>query len=119
MSNEKPYPKNAPGDFTVNDGECIQCCAPEAEAPDLMDNDGTSCYFKRQPSTPEELERAINAVHVSCIAAVRYCGKDARIIARLEELEEESRRRVEEGCIKAREESQRLIAELKQRHGLM
>src|SRR6478672_10438463 len=36
MNNEMPYPKNAPGDFVVNDFECIQCCAPEHEAPDLM-----------------------------------------------------------------------------------
>ena len=47
--NTKPYHKNVPGPFIVNDGECIACCAPEAEAPDLMafDEEGHSCYFKK------------------------------------------------------------------------
>jgi hypothetical protein len=118
MEEIKPYPKNVAGDFIVNDGQCIQCCAPEAEAPDLMGNDGTSCYFKKQPSSPEELERALMATQVSCTGAVRYCGKDPMVLRRLAELEEESRRLAEESRIKAQEESQRRIAKLKQNHGL-
>ena len=52
MSNE-PYPKNVPGDFVVNDCECISCGAPEAEAPDLITHDDKSCYLKEAPSTPK------------------------------------------------------------------
>ena len=120
LDNSKSYPKNVTGPFIVNDGECIACCAPEHEAPDLMafDEKGRSCFFKKQPSTPEELERAINAVHVSCTGAVRYCGNDPKILARLAELEEESRKRAEENRFKAAEEGRTLIEELKQKHGL-
>jgi hypothetical protein len=94
MQSPEAYPKNAPGDFIVNDFECIQCCAPEAEAPTLMDNDGTSCYFKKQPETPEEIEQALNAVHVCCIGAVRYCGSNQQIIERLNELEKKTQMRI-------------------------
>ncbi|HYX53479.1 MAG TPA: hypothetical protein VE783_08500, partial [Candidatus Limnocylindrales bacterium] len=31
-----PHPKNAPGDFYVQYGECTACGAPEPVAPDLI-----------------------------------------------------------------------------------
>jgi hypothetical protein len=79
---------NAPGDFYVEDGMCIACTAPEREAPDLMAHQsvgavGYHCYFRRQPETPAELERAIRAVEVGCCGAVRYGGPDPEIIRRL------------------------------------
>jgi len=79
---------NAPGDFYVEDGMCIACEAPEHEAPDLMghysdDSVCYHCYFKRQPETPEELDRAIRAVEVGCCGAVRYGDRDPGIIRRL------------------------------------
>jgi hypothetical protein len=82
---EKPYPKNAPGSFYVTNGECVACGAPEAEAPDLMsfDKDDIHCYFKKQPSTPEELDRALKAVIVSCCDAVHYGGDDPAVIERM------------------------------------
>jgi hypothetical protein len=92
MGDIKPYPKNAPGGFVVDDGYCIQCCAPQAEAPDLMDNDGTSCYFQKQPVTPNEVERAIKAVCVSCCGAVRYVGDDVGIALRIKEIVDEGDR---------------------------
>jgi hypothetical protein len=54
----------------------------EAEAPDLMAHDEESghCYFRRQPSTPEETERACRAVWVSCCGAVQYRGDDLKIL---------------------------------------
>ena len=81
-------PSNVPGDFYVAKDECITCMAPEAEAPDLMgfDKAASSCYFRRQPETPEECERAIRAVWVSCCSAVRYRGQDPNIQRRLLEL---------------------------------
>ena len=85
-----PYPKNAPGDFYVQNGYCLKCEAPYYEAPDLMahddEGDNPHCYFKRQPETPEEVERAVMACHVSCVRAVRYAGKNPKILKRFLEL---------------------------------
>lgn len=77
-------PLNAEGDFYVEKDTCLTCLAPEQEAPELMALDeATGCYFRRQPQTPEEIEHAIEAVCVSCVAAVRYGGHDPEILARL------------------------------------
>jgi hypothetical protein len=91
MEQHRRYPLNTAGDFYVEDGMCLACTAPEHEAPDLMAHDpsahaGYHCYFKRQPTTVGELERAIWAVTVACCGAVRYAGSDAAVIRRLEEL---------------------------------
>jgi hypothetical protein len=85
----KPYPTNAPGDFYVEDGICITCCAPESVAPKLMGmHPEGHCYFKKQPSTPEELDHAIEAVGASCVEGLRYAGNDPDILRRL----------LEQGC---------------------
>ena len=84
MNERQAFHLNAPGDFYVEDQMCISCTAPEHEAPDLMAHDTGKyhhCYFKRQPQTPEEIERAILAVFVGCCGAVRYRGTDPQIIA--------------------------------------
>lgn len=83
-----PHPDNAIGDFYVERDSCVSCEAPHAEAPDLMGLPGSSardcgCYFRRQPSTPEEVERACDAVMVSCVEAVRYAGNDRNILSKL------------------------------------
>jgi hypothetical protein len=110
------YPLNVPGPFYVENGMCIICRVPEHEAPDLIgfdeDPSGTGhCYFKKQPETSEELERAINAMSVACCGAHCYGGDDPDIIRRLREagieegqidqlesegLSDDERRRVEE-----------------------
>lgn len=77
------YEKNCPGDFAVEDGVCMLCCMPEMEAPELMESDDYSCYFKRQPSTEEETDRAIEAINVSCCGAVIYKGQDRKIIHKI------------------------------------
>ena len=79
------YPLNK-GDFYINNGDCITCGAPQAEAPDLIEHgkDG-HCYFKRQPQTETELDQAINALMVSCINALRYGGMEEKILKRLYE----------------------------------
>jgi len=77
-------PLNAEGDFYVEADTCLWCMAPENQAPELMgfeQSDG--CFFRRQPETPDETTHAINAIHYSCVQALRYAGKDATIIARL------------------------------------
>jgi hypothetical protein len=84
----KGFHLNVAGPFYVEDGSCISCGAPEAEAPTLI---GWSekkagafhCYFKKQPETPEELDQAIQAVLVRCCFAVRYEGDDASVRARI------------------------------------
>ena len=95
----KRYPKNVPGDFFVEDGMCISCGVPEYEAPDLMTHDANDeviyhCYFKKQPSTPEELEQAIQAVACSCCEGVKYGGDDPKVRQRLVEISEENFRRM-------------------------
>ncbi len=71
-------------------GLCLFCEAPYHEAPDLMGTDdescGYHCHFRKQPTTPEEIERAIRACQVSCVEAVRYAGNDPAILARFQEL---------------------------------
>jgi len=52
-----------------------------------FDDEHASCFFERQPRTPEEEYRAIRAIWVSCCGAVRYGGSDLNVIARLESLE--------------------------------
>jgi hypothetical protein len=85
-----PYPKNAPGDFYVENECCVCCEAPYHMAPDLMAHDDVGgfshCYFKKQPETPEEVERAVMACVVSCVRAVRYAGENPKILKRFQEL---------------------------------
>ena len=82
------HPLNAPGSFYVVHGECTSCMMPESEAPELMGFDEAQhhCYFRRQPSMPEEVENAISAVAVACCSALRYAGDDSRIIQQLKAL---------------------------------
>lgn len=85
------YPENSQGDFYVENGVCITCGAPEAEAPDLIEHSKIEyghCYFKKQPKTEDEIERAINAIAVSCISGLRYGGTDEKILRRLYEIGE-------------------------------
>ena len=79
------HPLNAEGPFYVEKDACLSCMVPEDEAPELMgyDAENCHCYFRRQPSTPEELEHAINAVAASDIGALRYSGDDPYILQRL------------------------------------
>lgn len=85
------FPDNVPGDFYVVNGDCLSCGAPGAEAPDLIDHakiEFGHCYFIKQPETAAEIERAINAIAVSCTAAIRYGGRDENILKRLYEIGE-------------------------------
>ncbi|HYG78790.1 MAG TPA: hypothetical protein VD861_00295 [Pyrinomonadaceae bacterium] len=77
-------PLNAEGDFYVLKDVCLICMAPENEAPELMGYDEeTGCYFRRQPETPEEVGRAVEAVRFSCIEALRYAGDDPAVLEQL------------------------------------
>lgn len=90
---QKPFPKrvpeNAPGDFYVEADQCMHCCLPHGEAPELMNDPSVyfrECYFRRQPKTAEEVERAIQAIWVSELDCLRYGGTDPKIIQRLHQL---------------------------------
>ncbi len=85
------YPENSQGDFYVENQVCITCGAPESVAPDLIEHSKLEyghCYFKKQPKTQDEIDRAIDAIAVSCIAGLRYGGKDEKILKRLYEIGE-------------------------------
>jgi len=87
----KAYPANAPGDFYVQNDECIICRAPEWVAPDLIgfyeDPSGTNarsrCYFKKQPQTVGEIDRAVKAFEANCCGSYRYAGSDRYIKKKL------------------------------------
>ena len=79
ISRRQRVPENAPGDFYVEADTCLRCCLPHGEAPELMNDssvDFRECYFRRQPQTPEEVERAIQAISVSELDGIRYGGDD-------------------------------------------
>ena len=85
-------PLNVPGPFYTEANLCLVCCLSEGEAPDLMGleedlaNPMFGCFFKKQPETPEELDRAFQAMAVNCIDTLRYAGRDPEILHRLREL---------------------------------
>jgi len=82
-------PENAPGDFYVEAGVCLQCYLPHEAAPELMNDCKTyfrECYFRRQPQTPAEVEHAIQAIAFSELDCIRYGGSDQSVIRRLYEL---------------------------------
>jgi hypothetical protein len=84
------FEKNVPGPFYTT-GHCLACGAPEQEAPELfapLEGENYDTYFIRQPTTPDEVERACRAAEVCCLAAVRYGGTDTQIIRRLANLAE-------------------------------
>jgi hypothetical protein len=78
---------NAPGPFYVQCDECIICGAPESVAPDLIgfykDPSGTNarshCYFKKQPETPAEFDRAVKAVSANRCGSYHYAGADSAV----------------------------------------
>lgn len=82
----RPHPENSAGPFYVDDGYCIFCAAPHAEAPTLIGwiKDGPHhCIFRKQPETADEIDQALNAMCVSCVCALRYSGDDPNILERL------------------------------------
>jgi hypothetical protein len=79
-----PYPKNAPGDFYVEDGCCISCNIPFTEAPTLFESaDDGHCYVSKQPSNNAELYAMIQAFVVQDVGCIRYKGTNRIIQIRL------------------------------------
>jgi hypothetical protein len=81
-----PHPKSAPGDFYVVKGECLACGVPHVVAPDLVGWTGEKiphCFWKKQPKTPAELERAIAVLDAQELECHRYAGTDPAILNRV------------------------------------
>ena len=90
-----PHPKNAPGDFYVEDGCCTACDLPQKEAPEHFEYDysegilGPSgqkvghCFIRKQPSNDLEMARMVNAMHVQELGCIRYKGTDRKVISLL------------------------------------
>jgi hypothetical protein len=80
---------NAPGDFYVKEGCCLTCAVPHTVAPDLFawsDGRHTQCVVCKQPSTPEEFDRMVEAFQVSDLDCIRYKGSDRVIRLRLDQV---------------------------------
>jgi Na+-translocating ferredoxin:NAD+ oxidoreductase RNF subunit RnfB len=84
------------GAFYVIKGQCLLCALPPETAPENISWDEqfqrsgcvgcpNHCRVEKQPETPEELERIIEAACGSCIEAIRYCGTDPKILAKFRE----------------------------------
>jgi hypothetical protein len=85
------------GAFYVVKGMCITCALPPEIAPANITWDEqfkrsgcvgcpNHCRVEKQPETPEELDRMIEAACGSCVEAIRYCGTDPEIFARFRNL---------------------------------
>ena len=87
------HPLSVPGPFYVEDGQCINCWTPSEKAPELFGHfeeppglrGRSHCYVKKQPGTPAEVERMIQAIQGSCCSGLRYCGEDPAVLSRLKQ----------------------------------
>src|SRR5262245_7993710 len=81
--------ENRGGDFYTECDVCLNCDVPHEVAPDLMAYvqhpraGSLHCVFTRQPRTPEEIERAIDAMCGSEVCGIRYGGRDPDILRRV------------------------------------
>jgi hypothetical protein len=82
-----PHPKSVPGDFYVEKGQCMACGVPHVVAPDLVGWTGEGkmqhCFWKKQPETKAELERAISVLEAQELECHRYAGTDPAILDRV------------------------------------
>ena len=83
MSSRRPHPSNVPGDFYVEDGCCARCDIPRAVAPELFALGEDHCFVSKQPGTPEELDRMLEAVRCSELDCIRYAGTSLAVQVRL------------------------------------
>jgi hypothetical protein len=83
----KPHPKSVPGDFYVEEGQCMACGVPHVVAPDLLGWTGEGkmqhCFWKKQPETEAELERAIAVLETQELGCHRYAGTDPAVLDRI------------------------------------
>src|SRR5215471_10112569 len=81
-----PHPQSAPGDFYVQNGECLACGFPHVIAPDLIgwaDAKAPHCGWEKEPVTPGELERACGAGR-SRFNVSSILGSDRALLSRVQ-----------------------------------
>lgn len=84
--NVPAHPRNAPGPFYVLYDCCTACGVPEAMAPDHFAYDaGRNCFVKRQPESPDELEKMLRVIRRQELGCIRYRGTDKQVLRRLAE----------------------------------
>jgi hypothetical protein len=83
MSSRIRVPENVPGDFYVEEGCCTRCEVPAVEAPEHFAYSEDSCYVCRQPHTPDEVVRMVNAIQVQELNCIRYGGRQRDVQIRL------------------------------------
>ncbi len=68
---ENKYPENVPGKFYVDD-QCIDCDLCRETAPDnfTRNDDGGYSYVYKQPGTPEEEAKCIEAMEGCPVEAI-------------------------------------------------
>src|SRR4051812_35608118 len=76
---------NVVGAFYVEDGGCTRCGVPDLMAPELFGEVDYSCFVKRRPQTPSEIDRMLRAMITSELGCIRYAGVDPTIVRRLAE----------------------------------
>jgi hypothetical protein len=98
MSDDIKYDETSPevdGDWRVDHELCVACGAPPVQAPELMGfgdkfagarAGDIQCYFKKQPSSRQDVERACVAAATSCCNAIRYYGHDQEIRSKMPDL---------------------------------
>ena len=92
MQRRNPHAQNVPGDFYVENECCTSCGIPFDEAPgNFQYDDGGSCFVCKQPATPEEVSRMINAIHASEMKCIRYAGTEPDTLQRLLAIGERNR----------------------------
>ena len=88
--NVPAHPRNAPGPFYVLYDCCTACGVPEAMAPDHFAYDaGRNCLVKRQPESPDELEKMLRVIRGQELGCIRYRGTDKQVLRRLAEAGED------------------------------
>ena len=79
-------PSSAPGDFYVENHCCTSCGVAQVVAPDLVgwvDANLSHCYWKKQPTTAEEMQQAFAIFDGQELGCHRYAGRDPDIQARV------------------------------------
>jgi hypothetical protein len=71
------------GDFYVEPDCCLLCGVPEDIAPEIFETGASHCFVKRQPCSPDEVDRTIRAMWASEVDCVRYGGHDTGLLDRL------------------------------------
>jgi hypothetical protein len=74
------HPRNAPGDFYVENDCCLLCGVPTHYAPQLFSDDDTGCWVSRQPVTPAEHAQMRVVLETQELGCVQYRGRDPQII---------------------------------------